>query len=288
VLRYGSVNANEISAQRKAEFGTITATPASATIIVGGTTAFGFTVQNSAPSLSADLLASVSTGSNVIGSASLGAVAAGATSSSVSGLSFTSNTVGLGQTGSFTLTDADAIGSPAAGSVTVNVLNHSLASFAGTDAATKTLNFGTYDAGSWSGGDGGNGTLGYSIFNITSLGFTNAQTAGLDLYNWEFTSGDDIFGPGLSAFQNLASGTSNGFSASVLSPGTLAEGSYTGTYTLRFRDVNLPGGTNTRDLALTMNVIVVPEPGAIALAGIGIAVAAYALRSRSPSRKRAG
>ena len=292
VLRYGTVNANEISAQRKAEFGTITATPASATIIVGGTTAFGFTVQNSAPSLSADLLASVSTGSNVIGSASLGAVAAGATSNSVGGLSFTSNTVGLGQTGSFTLTDADAIGSPANGTVTVNVLNHSLASFGATDTATKTLNFGTFDNGVWTGGDGGNGTLGYSIFNIASPGFTDAQTAGLNLYDLVFTSGNGgIFSLGYSQFPNLASGSSNGFSASVLSPGSLVDGFYTATYTLKFRDQqNLSGAANTRDLQITLsaNVIVVPEPGAIALAGIGIAAAAYALRSKSPSRKRAG
>ena len=287
LLRYDTVTANEITAQRKAEFGTITATPAAATIITGGSTAFGYTAANATPTGGSTLSFTSSNGLNVAG-ASSGSAGANATSSSISGLVFTGTSVGLSQTGSFTLTDPDAIGSPAAGTVTVNVLNHSLASFDATNTASKTLNFGSYDAGSWSGGDGGNGTLAYSIFNIASLGFTDAQTAGLDLYSWTFTSGDDIFGPGLTAFQNLASGTSNGFSASVLSPGTLAERSYTGTYTLRFRDVNLPGGTNTRDLALTMNVIVVPEPGALALAGIGIAAAAYALRSRSPSRQRAG
>jgi hypothetical protein len=272
-----------IDLQHKATIGTITATPASAAIIVGGTTSFGFTVQNSAPSLGADLLATVSTGSNVIGSASLGAVAAGATSSSVSGLSFTSNTVGLGQTGSFTLTDAAATNSPQQGSVMVDVLNHSLASFAATDMVTKTLNFGTFDNGVWTGGDGGNGTLGYSIFNIASLGFTDAQTAGLDLYDLVFTSGNDgIFSLGYSQFPNLASGSSNGFSASVLSPGSL-DGFYTATYTLKFRDQqNLSGAANTRDLQITLsaNVIVVPEPGALALAGIGIAAAAYAYRRR--------
>jgi hypothetical protein len=192
--------------------------------------------------------------------------------------------VGLGQTGSFTLTDADAIGSPAAGSVTVNVLNHSLASFAATDTAVKTLNFGTFDNGAWTGGDGGNGTLGYSIFNIASPGFTDAQTAGLELYDLVFTSGNDgIFSLGYSQFQNLASGSSNGFSASVLSPGSLIDGFYTATYTLKFRDQqNLSGAANTRDLQITLsaNVIVVPEPGAIALAGIGIAAAAYAYRRR--------
>jgi hypothetical protein len=77
----------------------------------------------------------------------------------------------------------------------------------------------------------------------------------------------------------------------VLSPGSLVDGFYTATYTLKFRDQqNLSGAANTRDLQITLsaNVIVVPEPGAIALAGIGIAAAAYALRSKSPSRKRAG
>ena len=287
LLRYGTVNTNEVTVQRKAEFGTITATPASATIITGGSTAFGYTVANATPTGGSTLSFTSSNGSNVAGVSS-GSAGANTTSSSISGLVFTGTSVGLGQTGSFTLTDPNAIGSPVNGTVTVSVLNHSLASFAGTDSATKTLNFGTYDAGSWSGGDGGNGTVAYSIFNIASLGFTDAQTAGLDLYDWTFTSGDNVFGLGLTAFQNLASGTSNGFFASVLSPGELADRSYSGTYTLRFRDVNLPGGTNTRDLALTMNVIVVPEPGAIALAGIGIAAAAYAARSRSSSRKRAG
>jgi fibronectin-binding autotransporter adhesin len=282
LLRYGTVNANEISAQRKAEFGTITATPAVATIITGGSTAFGYTVANLAPTDGSTLSFTSSNGSNVAGSSN-GSAGANDTSSSISGLVFTGTSVGLGQTGSFTLTDPDAIGSPAAGSVTVNVLNHSLASFAATNTATKTLNFGTYDAGSWSGGDGGNGTLAYSIFNIASLGFTDAETAGLNFWDWDYTSGDDVFDIGFSSFANLASGTSNGFSASVLSPGTLSDGLYTATYTLKFRDQqNLAGAADTRSLTITMsaNVIVVPEPGAIALAGIGIAAAAWALRRR--------
>jgi autotransporter-associated beta strand protein len=291
LLRYDTVTANEITAQRKAEFGTITATPVANTIITGGSTAFGYTVANATPTGGSTLSFTSSNGSNVAGSSS-GSAEANATSSSISGLVFTGTSVGLGQTGSFTLTDPDAIGSPANGTVTVDVLNHSLASFAAIDTVSKTLNFGTFDGTSWTGGDGGNGSLAYSIFNIASLGFSDAETAALDLYDWALTGGTGgIFSLGYSPFQNLASGSSNGFSASVLSPGTLSDGLYTATYTLKFRDQqNLAGAANTRNLTITLsaNVIVVPEPGALALAGIGIAAAAYSLRSRSPSRKRAG
>ena len=281
----GSASNGVISLQRKAEFGLVTATPASASIIVGGSTAFSYTAVNATPTGGATLSFTSTNGSNVVGSSS-GLAAAAATSTSVSGLSFTAPGVGLAQTGSFTLSDPNAIGTSAAGVVTVNVLNHSLASFAAIDTASKALDFGTYDTGSalWSGGDGGNGTLGYSLFNIASGGFTNAETAGLDLYDWSFTSGDNVFGVGLSAFANLAAGSSNPFSATVQTPGSLAAGSYSGVYTLKFRDQSLPGATNTRDLSLTMSVIVVPEPSSLVIAAVGISAAAWAAGRR---RRRA-
>ena len=90
-----------------------------------------------------------------------------------------------------------------------------------------------------------------------------------------------MFTTGLANFLNLDAGTFNGYTASVTSPGSLAQGDYQGVYTLRFRDQqDLSGATNTRDLTLTLNVIVVPEPGALTLTGIGLAAAAWGARRR--------
>lgn len=283
-LVYGGASTSSIDLQMKASIGTVSATTANTKIIVGGSTAISYTVANTSPTDAATL--SFQSGSNsltVIGSSS-GSALANQTSSPVSGLTFTSGTVGLGQIGSFTVTDPDAITTTGNGSVTVDVLNHSRASFAGIDAASRTLDFGSFDASTstWSGGDGGSGTIGFSLFNIASGGFTNAQTAGLDLYDWSFT-GDAIFAPGLSQFQDLASGSSNAFSASIVSPGSLTERSYSAIYTLRFRDQSLPGATNTRDLTLTMNVIVVPEPATWLAGLIGSALTALHLRRRRRS-----
>jgi hypothetical protein len=268
----------------KATLGTVSATTANARIIVGGSTAITYTVANTSPTDAATLFFQSGSNSLTVTGSSSGSALANQTSTAVSGLTFTSATVGLGQTGSFTVTDPNAITTSGNGSVSVDVLNHSLASFASSDTASQTLTFGTYDptTGGWSGGDGGSGTIGYSLFNIASSGFTNAQTAGLDLYDWSFT-GDAIFAPGLSQFQNLVSGSSNAFAASIASPGSLAEGNYTATYTLRFRDQNLPGATDTRDLTLTMNVIVVPEPAAWLAGMIGAALTALHLRRRRRS-----
>jgi len=276
-----------VNLQQRAVLGGISITNTTASIITGGSAAFTYSVTNGAAFGGASL-SFTGTGLSNIGGSSLGTAAGGGSSGPTSGLLFTGTTVGLGQVGTFTVSDPSAYdGTSLTGTVSLNVLNHSLASFASTDTASKSLNFGTYDNGNWSGGDSSNGTLGYSIFNIPSLGFSDAQTAGLDLYDWVLVSGNgDAFSLGYSPFQNLASGSSNGFSASVFSPGALGGGDYTATYRLMFRDQqNLSGAANTRDLTLTLSasVIVVPEPGAIALAGIGIAAAGWVAHKRRRS-----
>jgi hypothetical protein len=252
----------------------------------GGSAAFAYAVANDALSGGADLgFSSGSLSANLAGTSS-GTAAGGGSSGAISGLVFTGTSIGSGQQGTFTVTAPTAFGATtASGTVSVNVLNHSLASFTSTGTDALALDFGSYNNGAWSGGDGGNGSLGFSLWNIASGGFLAADTAGLALYDVVFTSGTNIFSTGLSNFANLTAGTSNSATASVLSPGTLGQGTYQGVYTLRFRDQqNLSGATDTRDLTLTMNMVVVPEPGAIALAGIGIAAAVYRLTRRTIRR----
>lgn len=283
---YGAGSNSSIDLQMRASIGTVTTTVVNPTVIVGGTAALTYTVANTTPSGGATLSFTSANGTDMVGSSS-GTAAAGQTSDSVSGLGFVGNSVGLGQAGSFTVTDSAAIVQTGTASFTVDVLNHSLASFAVGDTASTTLDFGTYDpsSGQWSGGDGGNGTLGFSLYNIASGGFTVDQTAGLALVEWVL-SGDDVFDSDLALFADLAAGGSNPYSASVRSPATLAAGNYSAVYTLRFRDQNLPGATNTRDLTFTTSVVVVPEPGAIVIAGIGCCLAGLAMRRRAFNRRR--
>jgi fibronectin-binding autotransporter adhesin len=268
-----------VDLQQRAVVGSILVTNPSVSIITGGSAAFAYTVANSALSGGASLTFTGEGLSHVTGS-SLGSADAAGSSSAVSGLVFTGTSVGSGQQGTFTVSAPSAFGATTAtGTVSVNVLNHSLASFGSSDTATLSLDFGIYDnASGWT---SGSGSRGFSVWNIASPGFTNADTAGLALYDFVFTSGDDVFSTGLMTFGNLASGTFNGYTASVGSPNSLAEGTYQGIYTLKFRDQqNLSGADNTRDLTLTMNMVIVPEPGAIALAGIGVAVAGWSLCRR--------
>ena len=263
--------------QQRAVLGTVSVTNPSVSIITGGSAAFTYTVANNALSGGAGLTFTGAGLSNVVGS-SLGSVNAADTSGAIAGLVFTGTSIGSVQQGTFTVNDPSAFGATSAtGIVSVNVLNHSLASFQASDTAALSLDLGTYDTAS--GWTSGSGSLGFSIWNIASGGFTTADTAGLALYDIVFTSGNDVFSTGLTNFANLASGTYNGSTASVLAPGSLAEGIYQGVYTLRFRDQqNLSGAADTRNLTLTANVIVVPEPGAVVLAGIGIGLAGWLLR----------
>lgn len=129
--------------QHEATIGTITATPANASIITGGNTSFSFTVTNSAPANSTALSASASAGSNTAGSvAGPITAAAGSTSAAQSGLSFDGTTVGANQNGTFSVSDPNADNTPQNGTVTVNVYDHASGSLSGS-----TLNLGNIHVG---------------------------------------------------------------------------------------------------------------------------------------------
>ncbi|MEI7780554.1 MAG: autotransporter-associated beta strand repeat-containing protein, partial [Planctomycetota bacterium] len=266
-------SSTSLDAQRKAEIGTITATPAAATIITGGSTAFTFTVQNSTPTGGASLNPTIAAGSNVAGSATMGSVAANSTSSAISGLVFTGTSVGTGQTGSFTVSDANAITTSALGSVSVNVLDHATPGFVGIDPALAnlTLDFGTVDESE------GQQSRFFALTNIASS-FGTSLTAGLALTGFSHYSGDSLFSTTLSTFSNLQAGGTNSYTASFTPSG---QGTFSEVFKLTFSDnQSLSGAAQRRDLFVTMNVIIVPEPAAVALAGIGIAMAGWSAWKR--------
>ncbi len=133
-LVYGSTS---LILQHLGTIGTITATPANASIITGGSTAFAFTVQNASPAGGQDLNFTASSLTNVVGSAGPVNVPANSTSGSQSGLTFNGTAVGANRSGTFSVSDVNAANSPQTGSVAVNVFDH--ASTGGFTGGTITL-----------------------------------------------------------------------------------------------------------------------------------------------------
>ncbi len=178
------------------------------------------------------------------------------------------------QTVNFTSDGAGSSGLAAvgAGSQTVNlvatVLDPAVASFASGPAASTSLllDFGSVNQ------NASVAPLGFSLYNLMQ---TAGYTADLALYEIDQSLAPYTeFSTTLSQFDNLASGSSNSYTASF---STATAGSFTNVYTLRFKSANNGAqfaSDTPQSLTLTVQgVIIVPEPGTLALAGIGVAVA---------------
>ena len=212
-----SANGSELDLTHYATFGSISATPSSTQIIVGGSTPVSVTVGNSAPVNSDSLLLSLTAGSNMSGFGS-GTAAASGDSGPVSGLSFTGSAVGAGQTGSFTVSDPNATNKSQPGSVSVNVLDHSNASFSPkTNQMTDTIDFGNVLKGAVV------PSQSLAIYN-RAANTTAAYTANLKLTG-STASGDVALNAAVSPFGGLSAGGYVTYAAS------LNTGNYTTTGT---------------------------------------------------------
>ncbi len=131
---------NEVDLTHKATIGTITASPSAASVITGGSTAFTFTVQNSAPANSDVLTPTFAAVTNISGTASNGTINPNTTSGSITGFSFNSTGAGIGagRTGTFSVTDStgNVTNSPQTGTVTVDVYDHASPSIIGGTVLT--------------------------------------------------------------------------------------------------------------------------------------------------------
>lgn len=272
-LLQGSASNGSVAIQRKADLGAVSASVASPTIITGGSSAISYTVQNLTPAGGSGLSFASTNVANVFGTSS-GSAAALATSGPVAGLVFTGTSIGLNQQATFTVSDPLAINTTGTGSVSLTVLDHATPGFSGISPSLTNLvlDFGTVSPGA------SQQSLSYSLTNIASS-FGANLTAGLALTSFQFDSGDNVFGTGLSTFATLAAGSTNDYSA-LFTPTT--SGSFSGIYRLSFADQqDLSGAASLRDLTVTMQAVVVPEPGTIILAVIGIVAVASKARRRA-------
>ncbi len=229
-------NASSVDLQRFGQLGTPT-TPGGLQVITGGSVPFTFEVANTAPTGSADLSFTATSGTRTTGSVSTPVVVSAQTTGSGTGLSFDSTAVpiGLGQTGNFTVTAPGATGSPAIGTVAVDVLDH--ASFAGFTGGTLNL---------------GNIRQGYAnvVTSINQLNVTNVAGTRVDLKGSAAPNGLIS----LSSVSGVQAGLSGAISASLALGQGLGPISQGFTYTFG-DDSTLNGNSPTLPGSASITVI---------------------------------
>jgi fibronectin-binding autotransporter adhesin len=267
-------SSTSVDYQQRAVISSLTVTSPTAAIITGGSAAFTYSVANSAQAGGATLSFTGSGTSNVAGSSSGSAAAGNGSSGSISGLFFTGTSVGSGQLGTFTVSDPQAFGTTATGTVSVTVLDHATSSLGLTSLAspltstTVSLGQWNYATSTWESG-GSNGL--FTIYNLAST-FGAEFTADLALLSATGTANG--FSTNLNTFTDIVGGTSSQYSIFANTAGWNTSGLQTATFVLSMGDkVGMSGATTSNTLSITAQVIVVPEPAAIALAGIGAALA---------------
>ncbi len=224
-------SATELDLIHKATLGAIVATPAAASIITGGSTAFSFTVNNSAPANSDSLAFSASAGTNTTGAVTGPvSVAPGATSSAQSGLSFNGTAVGAAQSGVFSVSDAAASNSPLSGSVSVDVYDHA----SGTASGTLTL---------------GNIHTGYtgSVTSSNSVSAANAAGYRVALAGSAGASGN----LSLNGLSNIAAGSSGNISATLATGQSVGVINHNFTYTFADSSALVGASSNVGTASIT-------------------------------------
>ena len=225
--------ANTVDLQKFATIGTIS-TPVGLQVIKGASVPFAVTVQNSAPTGSADLsfTANSTPGTNTSGGPTSAVVVGAQTSGTANGLSFNSTAVAIGPAtvpnGTFTVTAAGASNSPQTGSVSVDVLDH--AAFAPFTGGTLTLP---------------NVRVGYvgPITSANALTVTNAAGFRVDLKGSAAAPIGNLSVNGVSA---IAAGTSKNITATLASG--QGQGSYSQNFTYTLGDDSTLSGTNNGNL----------------------------------------
>ena len=225
------------------------------TVIRGAGVSAALTVSNAAPvavAAGADRLDYLFSGGGVVAGSGTGSdLALGG--GNAHGLAVDTSLAGL-RTGtvSVTATSPQAASATFSQAVSLGVLDHAAPSFA-SGAAQSLLEF---DFGTLSLGDGP-AARSFDIVNRAgTLGGT--WTAKLDLDEVLFGGSSGIFGTTVSSFSGLAAGGSHAHSVSMTPS---AVGTFSGTYTLRLSDENLPGAT-THTLGIAVRGSVV-QPGPV-------------------------